>query len=216
MFYTVGSRLLNLQNKSSDYDFFKIYKDKEESKTDYKKDITFLQEQYPNSVVHLDFRIKKDLESYLGCFCDNIKKIHCLNYKTYLYKYQLDSSIIGQNFPYEFHILNYKKQMIEVLYYIGFELNFAGDKGLFEYYKKGFYKTFINLTKKRNITFKEQDYNVIPKVFYHFMYTLFIFKNNSTSLTNEQINILKEIRNRKKPLKFLDVVAEELLTLYNQ
>ena len=102
------------------------------------------------------------------------------NKRFFLFNYQLDAKIIGQNFPIEYHILDYKNELIEYL-------NWIVENRKFNFSKK------ITVNKK-----------CCAKKIYHIAYNMFILQNNSPILTNEQKEIVQKIHDKEMPVEYLD------------
>lgn len=97
-----------------------------------------------------------------------------------MFNYQLDTEIIGQNFPIEYHILNYRKELIKYLQKVVMFKKYKFDK---EKYNKN---------------------NCCDKKIYHIAYNMFILQNNSPILTNEQKEIVQKIHDKEMPVEYLD------------
>lgn len=111
------------------------------------------------------------------------------NARKYIVNYQLDKDIIGQDFPYEYHVLDRREDYIRLLNWIvdNKALNFVKDNGL--------------------------NHGNCSKIIYHVAYTVFILENNSTALTTEQKEIVQKIHDKQMPNAYLDVLAEKIKNL---
>lgn len=160
MEYIIGSKLLNLDN-TKDNDVLVI-----SSKYEYNRfkvngnDCLFRSEQ--NIKDHLSFNV----------FMPEA-------YSKLIYNYQLDADIIGQDFPIEYHLLDYKDKVIELLNYI------VDNKLL----------NFNPLISVRR--------NNCSKLVYHIAYNTFIIQNNSTMITEEQKAIIQKLHNGEMPRAYL-------------
>ena len=164
MKYLIGSKLIGLaNNKDTDYlvliegNTRRIYKDGQD--TLYISKAAILERMH----FKLDFR---------------------QNARNLLFNYQLDKDIIGQNFPIDYHLLEYKKKLIELLKLIVREelLNFN------------------NRVSTNN--------GHCSKIIYHIAYNVFILQNNSSIITAEQREIIQKIHDRQMPIKYLDYLRE--------
>lgn len=161
--YLVGSTLLNLDNVK-DTDVL-IVVDSEDDIAISKEDRHFI--------------TKTQLENRLRLKLPSLKE--ALRY--YMVNYQFDRSIIGSDFPIEYHILDYREQYIELL-------NWTVDHKAIGFDSRG-------------------DYNsgIVLKYMYHVAYTAFIMKNNSTTITPEQKAIIQKIHDRQMPQSYLEELA---------
>lgn len=107
----------------------------------------------------------------------------------YMYNYQLDKEIIGQDFPLEYHILDRRKDYIALLNYI---------------------------VDNKCLNFKKiprYNHGNCSKLIYHIAYLTFILENNSTTLTAEQKAIVQKIHDKQMPQDYLDVLEEKIRKL---
>lgn len=114
--------------------------------------------------------------------------IKSLNFKLEDYKslvnYQCDREFIGEDFPIEYHILDYKDKVIEML------------KRISKFNKCGFSKNFM------------QGDNCCIKRIYHIAYNIFIVQNNSVELTDKQLEIVQKIHDIQMPIDYIDTLKE--------
>lgn len=103
--------------------------------------------------------------------------------RKYIINYQLDRDIIGQDFPLEFHILDHRQNYVDLLKYL------VDNKWL----------NFNRTVKYAN--------GCLQKNMYHVAYLLFIIKNSTTMLTDEQRQIVKKIHDREMPDSYADDLA---------
>lgn len=111
------------------------------------------------------------------------------NIRRYIVNYQYDRDIIGQDFPYEYHILDRRGDYINLLNWI---------------------------VDNQALNFKKIPYlnhGNCSKVIYHIAYTTFILENNSTTLTAEQKAIVQKIHDLQMPQSYLDVLEEKIRNL---
>lgn len=111
------------------------------------------------------------------------------NIEKLIFNYQLDSSIIGQNFPIEYHLLDYKNKVIEML------------KTIVD-------NRYLNFNKKVKI---KGEY--CSKKIYHVAYNTFIIQNNSPIITDEQRAIIQKIHDIQMPIEYLDELAQIIKSL---
>ena len=115
------------------------------------------------------------------------------DYKTNAYflilNYQFDKDIIGQDFPIEYHILDYKKELIQLL------------KTIVEY-------KLLNLNKRVSIKG-----GLCSKWLYHIAYNVFIIQNNSTVLTSEQKETIQKIHDKEMLISFRDELIKMISKL---
>jgi ferredoxin-fold anticodon binding domain-containing protein len=101
-----------------------------------------------------------------------------------MFAYQLDYEIIGKDFPYEYHIIDYRKELIEYL-------NYIIKNELFNFNKR------VTINK-----------NCCSKYIYHIAYNAFILRNNSSIITKKQKKIIQRIHDGKMPIEFLDKLKQ--------
>lgn len=167
--YLIGSKLIGLSNRDNDY----IIIDTEfEHKrvAENGEDILYQNIEVTNKILNFDE--------------ENLKYR-----RLWLYNYQYDKDIIGQNFPIEYHLLEHKDKLISLL-------------------KKIVEKKLYNFNKRVTV-------NKIycTQIIYHIAYNTFIIQNNSTKLTEEQMQIIQDIHDIKKPIEYLDELAEIIKNL---
>lgn len=172
--YLIGSHLLNLNN-NHDVDYLQIVES--DDATLYKREFIDSEDVVSRSIANMDrqmnfaFPIDRKTVSY------------------YVINYQLDKSIIGQEFPYKYRILDKREKYVELLNYI------VDNK-------------IMNFDKEININ----DWHC-SKILYHVAYLTFILENNSTTLTAEQKEIVQKIHDRKMPIVYLDELEEIIRNL---
>lgn len=174
MKYLIGSKLLGLSN-NKDNDYLIISNDIE-----YKR-------MYENGEDIL-YRSEDHIRNHLAFNC-KIKKWEDWNY---IVNYQLDQQIIGQNFPIEYHILDYRNELLIFL-------------------NKIVEKKMLNFNKC--ITTKNK---CCTPIIYHFAYNLFILENNSPIITADQKIIIQKIHDGLMPIDYLDVLYLKLKNLNNK
>lgn len=108
-----------------------------------------------------------------------------------LWNYQLDEDIIGQDFPIKYHYLEHKDQYMKLIDYIikNKEFNFNKD-----------------------IT---ADNRCCTKIIYHIAYNIFILKNNSPIITEEQKAIIQKIHDLEMPIDYLDELEKTFKSIKN-
>lgn len=126
--------------------------------------------------------------------CDIFKKstnylITSLKFKSndefsMLSNYQYDQTIIGNDFPIKYSILDYKNELKEFLKLIVKNKMFNFDK-----------RITIN-------------HKYCSKLIYHIAYNVFILQNNSTKLTNEQQEKIQLIHDCKMPIHYIDELEQ--------
>lgn len=163
--YKIGSRILHLDNcKDIDY--------------------IVLSDEFPDYT-----RKKIDGEDILYLHQDTLSSR--LTFKKYdlyntLFNYQYDRDIIGQEFPIEYHILDYRQELIKYL-------KDVVKRKLFNFNKQ------ITLNKL-----------YCSKRIYHIAYNIFILQNNSPIITEEQKAIVQQIHDGLMPIEYLDVLEHML------
>ena len=168
--YKVGSGILHLENckdtdyviLSNEYGNYKMVYDKET-----KEDLIYITPEY--LMKRLTFTITKN--------------------KLLIYNYQYDRELIGNEFPIEYHILDYKDKLIEFLM-------FVVERKLF------------NLN--RLIVCDER---YCSRVIYHIAYNVFILQNNSPILTEEQLKIVQQIHDYQMPIDYVDTLTSMIYEL---
>lgn len=161
--YQVGSKLLGLKN-SKDNDFVVLCED------------LVLTKRVIENGEEIFYKTKKELMYTLT--------FKLINNSNTLFNYQYDRDIIGEDFPVEYHLLDYKNELI--LY-----LNKIVDSKLFNFNKL--------------ITCNNG--NCSPKI-YHIAYIVFIIKNNSPIITEEQKEIIQKIHDANMPISYLDELTK--------
>ena len=108
------------------------------------------------------------------------------NFHHQLYNYQYDREIIGEDFPIEYHILDYKKELLEYL------------------------KTIVE-NKSFNMNTRITAKGCCTKPVYHVAYNYFILKNNSPILTDEQFTIINMIHDGEMPISYINELSNNIL-----
>lgn len=168
--YKVGSGILHLENcKDTDYvilsngygDYKMVY-DK-----DTGEDLIYITPEYLTSLLTYQKKKKQLL----------------------IYNYQYDRGIIGEEFPIEYHILDYRQELI----------NYLKEVSKFK---------LFNFNKRIK-------YNKLycSKIIYHIAYNIFILQNNSPIITEEQKAIVQQIHDGKMPIEYIDVLENMLNNL---
>lgn len=173
--YLVGSCLLGLKN-NHDCDYISVVES--DDWTLYAREVKNGEENWTLSSANIAKQMNFELP------LDKNKGV-----RKYIVNYQLDKDIIGQDFPYEYHILDRRGDYIRLLNYIvdNQALNF-----------------------KKNPHFNHGN---CSKIIYHVAYTTFILENNSTTLTSEQKAIVQKIHDKEMSQDYLDVLAEKIREL---
>lgn len=164
--YSVGSHLIGLNN-TRDKDVVVVIEDCSYNENE---DIHYLLKDYLDKLMNFEIP-----------FSPNV--VH-----RYLITYQYDKDIIGQDFPYEYHILDHRDKYIELLKYIVDTSAIGFDRTIY-----------------RN--------NFINKIMYHVAYLTFVIKNNSVVLTEEQKSIVQKIHDRQMPVEYLDELESIIRSL---
>lgn len=114
-----------------------------------------------------------------------------LRYYLYITSYQYDQNIIGQDFPIKYHYLEHKDQYMKLIDHIikNKEFNFNKD-----------------------IT---ADNRCCTKIIYHIAYNIFILKNNSPIITEEQKAIIQKIHDLEMPIDYLDELEKTFKSIKN-
>ena len=112
--------------------------------------------------------------------------------RVYSVLYQYDIDIIQQNFPIVFHVLEHKTDYIKFLQYL-----VNNNRVIFNV-----------VCKDRKTNFIHCDKNT-----YHIAYITYILKNNSTTLTAEQQQIIQTIHDKQMPISYLDELKAEIMAL---
>lgn len=171
--YLVGSGLLGLNNRK-DKDFVVIVDSEDENYYERRlidgEDICFRSKSNVDRQMNFELPLSMETARY------------------YIINYQLDKDIVGQNFPYEYHILDRRNDYIELLNYIVDNECFAFNRRVI--YNHGF----------------------LSKLMYHIAYLTFIMKNNSPFLSKEQKEIVQKIHDKKMP----DDYADELKAMIKE
>ena len=103
--------------------------------------------------------------------------------------------IIKQDFPIIYHILDYKEKLKRLL-----NLFIIQEFSVFGKVSKGVYSRNMNRY-------------VLPKIFYHIAYNLFILENNSVKLTDEQLEIVQKIHDKEMPVEYGEELKQRILNL---
>lgn len=165
--YLVGSKLLGLSN-AKDTDYVVLVK----KNGVYKRviedgaDVLYISEEYVKQIMSFTFN------SYTY-------SINAFNY---------DANIIGQDFPIEYHILDYKKEL----------------KALLQYIAKN---NLFNFNDKISV-----DGSMSPNL-YRVYYNYCILENNSVFLTAIQKENVQKIHDKEMPISFLNELKEKILKL---
>lgn len=162
--YLIGSKLLGLSNKDTDYI---VITNENKKVSENGEDIFCLTKE--QLLKNLNFNVKNSF--------------------VLTGNYQYDRAIIGSEFPIEYHILEHKKDLIELL-------------------KRIVNKRLCNFNKR--IT---QGNKCCCKMIYHIAYNLFILENNSPIITQEQKAIIQDIHDIKMPIEYLDELEKRILNL---
>lgn len=172
--YLVGSKLLAISN-THDTDFVcivdKFDKDEYNIAKENNEHIIFYEKELLVSI--LDFALPFNRQTV---------------YK-YLYSYQLDKDIIGQDFPYEHSVLKKRDRYIELLKWVveTGSCNFAHHERL--------------------------NGGNCSKIIYHIAYIVFILQNNSVEITSEQKAIVQKIHDKQMSQSYLDELARIIYEL---
>lgn len=165
--YLVGSKLLGLSN-TKDTDYVVLVKE--------------------NGVYK---RVIEDGADVLYISEEYVKQIMSFTFKSYTYSinaFNYDANIIGQDFPIEYHILDYKKELKALLQYIAKNnlLNFSNKITINGYMSPNLYRVYYNYC---------------------------ILENNSVLLTAIQKETVQKIHDNEMPISFLDELKEKILKL---
>ena len=109
--------------------------------------------------------------------------------KLLIYNYQYDRELIGNEFPIEYHILDYKDELIEFLMFV---------------------------VKQKLFNFNKRikcNGNYCSRLIYHIAYNVFILQNNSPILTEEQLKIVQQIHDYQMPIEYVDTLTSMIYTL---
>jgi hypothetical protein len=167
--YLIGSKLIGLSNRDNDY-----------------------------IVVDTEFEHKRAVENGEDILYQNIEVTNkILNFdeenpkyrRLWLYNYQYDKDIIGQNFPIEYHLLEHKDKLISLL-------------------KRTVEKKLYNFNKRVTV-----NKSYCTQIIYHIAYNTFIIQNNSPIITNEQKAIIQKIHDIQMPIEYLDELAQIIKSL---
>lgn len=159
--YKIGSSVLCLDNckdadyvvLSNEYGNYKMIYDKET-----KEDVVYITEEYLNSIL--------TFKHY--------------NMSLIMFNYQYDREIIGKDFPIEYHLLDYRNELVNYL------------KEIVKFKMFNFNKRIK--CNGGNCT----------RMIYHIAYNVFILQNNSPILTNEQKAIVQKIHDHLMPISYID------------
>lgn len=169
MEYIIGSNLLSLKN-NRDIDYLEL--------SDKEREYKWLIENEKQKLVISQQQLFKRLH-FVESF--NEKQI---------FNYQYDKKIIGQGFPIEYNLLNYREKLIELIDYV-FENN------------------LLNTNK-----FVSLNGNCSKKI-YHIAYNVFILENNSVELNQEQKEIIQKIHDIEMPISYIDELKEKFYKIKN-
>lgn len=163
--YRVGSSILHLTNcKDVDYvilsDEYGKYKRIYNKET--KEDLIYIEESYLQSIL--------SFKEY--------------NKMLLIYNYQYDRELIGNDFPIEYHLLDYKEELKKYIFVVV-------DYQLFNFNKM--------------ITYGEN--KCCSPLIYHIAYNVFILKNNSPILTSEQLSIVQKLHDGVMPIEYIDTLT---------
>lgn len=154
--WLIGSKGLKFINNCHDEDCLEII--------DSEEDIYYYKNIDNKEVYHISSgQLKKRLNYSL-----NYSKW----YRLLLWNYQLDKDIIGKDFPYEFHLLEHKEEVIKLL-------------------------EFIKENKLNNYSKDILMNGYVDKIVYHIAITKFFLLNNCMKLTRGQKAIIQKIHDRK-------------------
>jgi hypothetical protein len=170
MKYLIGSKILGLNN-NKDIDYLIISEE-----YDYKRIPENGEDIVHRSVEHINKYLNYDVPYKRNC-------------PLLLFNYQLDHTIIGQDFPIYFDILEHKHNVVELLKYIKQNNEYNFNKRI----------TFNKLYCCKNL--------------YHLAYNLFILQNNSTQLTEEQKEIVQKIHDGLMPISYIDEMSKMIESL---
>lgn len=163
--YLIGSSLLGLKNaRDIDYIVF----------TDTTPMRARTAEEVENKI-NYHYRDREQFEKNLRFEFEDYTSIS---------NYQFDKSFVGDNFPIDYKILDYKDKIIELLKHIS-------------------RKNECYLTKHLY-----QGNKCCAKRVYHIAYNVFIIMNNSTKLTDEQMSIVQKIHDIEMPIDYIDTLRE--------
>ncbi len=166
MRYLVGSKRLNLDNPH-DEDYLVI------TKRGYKR----------TSTDGIDeIQMSKSIYNQMTKFSMKNEKYEYLQ----LFAYQLDNKIIGDDFPYKYSVLKYKKKLLAYLNKIVDEKQFNFNKRI------------------------SQNENCCSKIIYHIAYNVFILENDSVDLTEEQKVIVQKLHDGKMPIEYIDTLKQKI------
>lgn len=102
------------------------------------------------------------------------------------FNYQYDKDIIGQDFPIEYHILDYRQELIDTL-------------------KKVVKNKMFNFNKRIKL-----NKLYCSQCIYHIAYNIFILQNNSPIITENQKAIVQKIHDGLMPIAYIDVLENML------
>lgn len=161
--YKIGSNILHLNN-CKDVDYLVIDDTKEYIRV-YENGEDIVYSSTENILKRMKFKTKNPLV---------------------LFNYQMDFDIIGQDFPIEYHILDYRQELIEQL-------------------KRTVKNKQFNFNKRIRV-----NKLYCSKSIYHIAYNIFILQNNSPIITEKQKAIVQKIHDGLMPIEYIDVLENML------
>lgn len=169
MEYIIGSSLLNLKNN---------------------RDIDYL--ELSNKEIEYKWLIENEKQKLVISQQQLFKRLHFIETLNpyQVFNYQYDKKIIGQGFPIEYNLLDYREKLIELIDYV-FENN------------------LLNTNK-----FVSLNGNCSKKI-YHIAYNIFILENNSVELNQEQKEIIQKIHDIEMPVSYIDELKEKFYKIKN-
>lgn len=166
MKYLIGSKLLGLTNEKD-------------------KDYVIISTEYEHK------KIKENEEDILYSSKEHLlKRFFFEDYQTkpffYVVNYQFDKSIIGQDFPIEYNLLDYKDKLIEFL-------------------------KWIVINKRVGFLHDRINNEFCLKMTYHVAYNVFILLNNNPIINDNQKAIIQKIHDGQMPIDYLNELEEIIL-----
>lgn len=161
--YKIGSNILHLSN-CKDVDYLIIDDTKEYIRV-YENGEDIVYSSTENILKRMKFKTKNPLV---------------------LFNYQMDFDIIGQDFPIEYHLLDYRQELIEQL-------------------KRTVKNKQFNFNKRIRV-----NKLYCSKCIYHIAYNIFILQNNSPIITEKQKAIVQKIHDGLMPIEYIDVLENML------
>lgn len=165
--YLVGSKLYKLENTQD---------------TDY----IIILEEVPTGLYKQPI-----LEDWIWRTLDQLRDR--LSFKEYtvetLTNFQFDREMIDARFPIEYHILDYRENLIAMLKYIVDNQAFNFDMSI------------------------QSGDHCCTKMIYYIAYNVFILQNNSVHITPEQKAIIQRIHDRQMPISYINELAAMIAEL---